>query len=128
MKIIFLLVLLLSICACSSGFGNKLKSEKLDVYYDEAKFSTLADSLGQFWTKNELTGKRKQSIKLTKTGTKFHVLIIQSDEFKSEQLKPTELALLQELRSELQTSVFHNKPTSIVICNDEFESLLEIKE
>ncbi len=128
MKIVFLVVLLLSTYACSSGFGNKLKSEKLDVYYDDANFATLADSLGSFWTRNELTGKRKQSIKLKKSGAKFQVFIIQSEEFKSEQLKPKELALLQELRSELQTGVFRNKPTSIVICNDEFESLLEIKE
>lgn len=122
------IVLLLMIFGCSSGFGNKLKSEKLDVYYDESELANLADSLGSFWTKNELIGDRKQSIKIKKSAKRFQVLIIQSEEFKSEKLDPIELALLQELRADLQEKVFNKKPTSIVICNDEFESLIEIKE
>lgn len=127
MKIVVLIVLVLSTCACSSGFGNKLKSEKLDVYYDDSNLAALADSLGSYWTKNDLIGDRKQSIKLVKSGAKYQVLIIQSNEFKSEKLEPTEIALLENLKSELQSTIFNNKSTSIVICNDEFESIIEIK-
>lgn len=128
MKGVFFIVLLLTIFGCSSGFGNKLKSEKLDVYYDDTNLVELADSLGSYWTKNELVGDRKQSIKIKKSGEKYLVLIIQSKEFQSEKLNPSEIVLLKELRTDLQMTVFNKKPTSIVICNDEFESLIEIKE
>lgn len=128
MKVVFLILLLCSAYGCSSGFGNKLKSEKLDVYYDDDSLASLADSLGGFWTKKELVGDRKQSIKLMKVNGRFNVLIIKSEEFESEELSPQEIQLLKDLRKEMQDSVFQNKRTSIVICNEEFESLLEIKE
>lgn len=127
MKILLIVVLLSTSFACGSGFGHKLKSDKLEVYFDDKDLSGLADSLGKYWTKNSLVGQRKQSIKLRKSKEGFQVNVIASPEFPVSDLSLLENNLIDSLRLELQKSVFNNQPTSFVICNDEFKPIIQFK-
>lgn len=127
MKIILIVVLICASFACGSGFGHKLKSEKLEVYYSDKKLEPLADSLGHYWTKNNLIGKRKQFLKLVETKKGIQVLVIQSPEFPTTELSFEENNLLDSLRKDLQIAVFNNKPTSIVICDNQFKPILHFK-
>ena len=125
MKLFFALFFIIFLSACDSGFGNKLASEKLDVYFDDKKMESYADSLGSFWTTNNLLGDRKQSIKLTKSNGVFEVRLIKSKEFLDIAMTDKESFLLEELRTKLQVEVFENKKTRIVICDDNFKELTQ---
>lgn len=127
MKIWFVASFLLLLLACSSGYGSKLAGDKLDVYFEDASLQAKADSLGSYWTRNGLTGSRKQSIRLEKNKSGYQVKLIRSEEFK-EQPSVEEMFLLQELRSHLQDSVFDKKNTVLVICDMKFNPLYEINE
>lgn len=113
--------------SCSSGFGNKLSGKDLDIYYDTKNLEPLADSLGSYWTKNKLVGDRKQSIKLTKDKSVFEVRLIQSAEFKNNELPPEEFVLLQNLQYDLSITVFKGKKMKLLICDDEFNTKFEVK-
>ncbi len=86
---------------------------------------SYADSLGSFWTTNNLLGDRKQSIKLTKFNGVYEVRLIKSKEFLDIAITDKESFLLEELRTKLQVEVFDNKKTRIVICDDNFKELTQ---
>jgi len=124
MKAFLSLCALVLLLACNSGFGNKLVSEKLEIYYDNKNLQSYADSLGKFWTNNNLVGAKKQFLKLTKTNKVFEVRIIKSQEFKEIPVTEKESFLIEELRTKLQTDVFQNKNTRIVICDNSFKEII----
>lgn len=128
MKSIILFCCVLILASCSEGFGNKLASEKLDVYFDDKSLEQKADDLGEYWSKNELIGDRKQSIKLTKSKAIIEVRLIRSEEFKSEKLTVEEFQLLLDLKQDIRSKVFDNKKIRLLLCNNEFKSEMEIKE
>lgn len=128
MKPIILFFCLLILASCSSGFGNKLSGEKLDVYFDDKDLQQKADELGEYWSKNGLIGDRKQSIKLTKVNAIIEVRLIRSEEFKSEKLTVEEFQLLLDLKQDIQSKVFDNKQIRLILCDNEFKSEMEIKE
>lgn len=127
MKITIIAALLPLVVACSSGFGSKLASDKLDVYYSDASLQSYADSLGSYWTKNGLTGSRKQSIQLEYSKKGYAVKIIRSQEFEKQDLSVEEIALLNELTVALSNEVFNKKAVNIVICDDEFKPIYTIE-
>ncbi len=113
--------------SCSSGFGNKLASDQLDIYFEGKNLESYADSLGSYWTKNKLVGDRKQSIKLTQSVGKIEVRLIQSKEFESEALAPEELALLLDLKKDLKINVFKGKSIELFICDNEFKPKFKVE-
>jgi len=123
----YLFLLILLVHSCSSGFGSKLAGKHLDVYYETKDLQPFADSLGNFWTKNKLIGDRKQSIKLTKNKGIIEIRLIQSVEFKDVEILPEEFALLHQLKHDLDSAVFPSKKTSLLICDDEFNTKFEVK-
>jgi len=127
MKFLWLFLLATVVYSCSSGFGNKLVGKNLDIYFETKDLEPYADSLGSYWTKNKLVGDRKQSIKLTKMKAFFEVRLVQSDEFKDNTLLPEELVLLQDLKYNLNETVFNGKKMRLLICNDEFKTKFEVK-
>lgn len=127
MKFLYAFLSLMIVHSCSSGFGNKLSGKDLDIYYDTKNLEPLADSLGSYWTKNKLVGDRKQSIKLTKDKSVFEVRLIQSAEFKNNELSPEEFVLLQNLQYDLSITVFKGKKMKLLICDDEFNTKFEVK-
>lgn len=127
MKLILLIFTSLLFMGCSSGFGNKLSGDKLDVYFDDKELQEKANNLGEYWSKNGLIGDRKQSIKLTKSKKLLEVRLIRSDEFKSEELTVEELQLLLDLKQDIQLKVFDNKEIRLLLCDNEFKSEMEIK-
>lgn len=86
----------------------------------------MADSLGLFWTKNNLVGNRKQSIKLSETKEHFEIYLVQSQEFENEPLTIFEKQLMIELKQLLNDSVFKTKPAELIISSDEFKPLYRI--
>ena len=127
MKLILLIFTSLLFMGCSSGFGNKLSGDKLDVYFDDKELQEKANNLGEYWSKNGLIRDRKQSIKLTKSKKLLEVRLIRSDEFKSEELTVEELQLLLDLKQDIQSKVFDNKEIRLLLCDNEFKSEMEIK-
>ena len=127
MKLILLIFTSLLFMGCSSGFGNKLSGDKLDVYFDDKELQEKANNLGEYWSKNGLIRDRKQSIKLTKSKKLLEVRLIRSDEFKSEELTVEELQLLLNLKQNIQSKVFDNKEIRLLLCDNEFKSEMEIK-
>lgn len=128
MKPIILFICGLILANCSEGFGNKLASEKLDIYFDDKGLQQKADDLGEYWSKNGLIGDRKQSIKLTKVNEIIEVRLIRSEEFKTEKLTVEEFQLLLDLKQGIQSKVFDNKQIRLLLCDNEFKSEMEIKE
>ena len=128
MKPIILFFCGVILATCSEGFGNKLASEKLDIYFDDKGLQQKADDLGEYWSKNGLIGDRKQSIKLTKSQAVIELRLIRSEEFKSEKLTVEEFQMLLDLKQDIQSKVFDNKQIRLLLCDNEFKSEMEIKE
>lgn len=126
MKIHFFIILIGILTACSDGFGSKLSSDKLDVYFDAKENMSLADSLGSYWTKNQFTSGKKQSIKLKETENYFALLLIESDTNSQSQLSFDEQFMFLDLKKELDSLFFKNKEVRIFACDNKFEPLYEL--
>lgn len=123
----FALVFFLGIfSSCSSGFGNKLQGEKLEIYFPNKDDEQIADQLGKFWHRKGLIGSKKQSIQLVKTEAYYKLKLIASETFDPQTFPVEERILLLDLQRELNDSIFAKTPCRIVICNNEFKELFDI--
>lgn len=125
LSLLSLLIVFIS-SSCTSGFGNKLQGEKLDIYYPDKSDVEFADQLGKYWHENALTGSKKQFIQLEKETTFYKIKIIASAEFSHQSLTIDERMLLLGLQRDLNESIFKDLPCRIIICNNEFKELYDI--
>ena len=125
--VLFSLILLFS--ACSQGFGNKLEHESIDVYFEFKNDEMIAEELGKFWIKEELTGSVKQSIRLTKDNDFYYIQLITNEKTDLNELPIPERKLLLDLQHKMDSIIFNDeKRCQIEICNNEFEPLYNINQ
>lgn len=128
MKLFLNAFLVLIVASCSTGYGSKLSSEKLDVYFQDKSLSSYADSLGAHWTKSGLLNDKKQSIFLLKDQKGYGVKIIAEKGSRSPNLRFDERIILEDFRAQLQKDVFKNKPTRLIICDEEFKPIYQLEK
>jgi hypothetical protein len=125
--IIQILIAGLFLVSCSKGHGNKLTDAAVDVYFEFQEDEAIANKLGKFWKEKGLTGKRKQTIRLTKDEEYFYVQLIANDSKNTKEMPFNELALLMKLQQELDTTVFKDLTScQIVICDGSFKPITNI--
>lgn len=119
----FLIVTLLFLWAtsCSSGYGNKLESDELVIFYENQQDESIARALGHFWKEEGLIGERQQTLRLFLNKVNYRIQLIQSPEFQKDPISFEEQQLLIALLNKMDTLVFENRKGSFEICNDHFE-------
>ena len=131
MKIYLLAFLIPSVLlfqSCSSGNGNKVSGENLDIYFTDKKDEQKATELAFFWKENNLIGKRKQSLKLLKSKDNFLLYLICTEPEKLNELPIHEKNLLLDLQDSLNAKVFNPIPCNIYLCDQEFNPLININD
>ena len=110
--------------SCAKGYGTTYVSENLTIYYTIPSDLNQVKALAVFWKKNELMGKKNQSLRLFKLENgSYQVQLIAAKNEDSKTLKFDEIKMLQELENQLNKEVFQKNKIDLVICDSRFKVL-----
>ncbi len=129
-RLLILCIAILSFsAACTKGHGNKLESDKLDIYFEFKEDENLAAGIGKYWKNNGLTGEQKQTLRLTKDDQSYLLQLIANDPKEVKNMPFSELKLLLELQKSLNEELFsETKSLEIMICDGSFNAIQNINE
>ena len=113
-------ILFIFLFSCSSDQGNKVIGDQLSVYYDSPQDERLAEEVANYWRDNGFLTGEKQDVRILNQKDKFKVLLIESESFKNDELPFNERKLLNDLKNDLQETIFHST-LELIICNQKFE-------
>jgi hypothetical protein len=119
----FPLLLLLFFFSCSKGHGYSLVKKNITLYYEDEKHSKIAEEVLLVLDSMNLSPDHKMDIKLQKKDTKFQLLLIKAEAFKTEVVDFDEIKLLLEFQQLLNEKVatFRTTPCELAIANNQFE-------
>ena len=122
-------ILLLLSAACTKGHGNKLESDRLDIYFEFKEDEERAAAIGKFWKDNELLGDQKQTLRLTKDDKTYLLQLIAADKKEVKNMPFSELKLLLDFQKSINEAIFmDSKPCEILLCDGSFQVLININE
>jgi hypothetical protein len=125
-RITLLFSLLFLAAACGSDYGHEVHGEKLTVYFVESSDQEAAEQLALYWKNNKMLTGKKQDIQLTRSGKTLQVRLIANDPKLSVELPFNERKILMELQDTL--GVVLQRTVEIVLCNNRFETVLNLNE
>ncbi len=113
--------------ACAKGYGTSFVSGDITIYYNAPSELNEVKILADFWTKNGISGNKKQFLRLYKTDKGDRQLqIIATKPEMGKALKFEEIKLLQELENKLNKEVFIKDKIDLVICDSRFTVLNDL--
>lgn len=113
--------------SCAQEYGNRVVGGNLSVYYIDSKDEALASKLAVFWKKHDLIAEAPQDIKLSRTEQGYRISLIIHDNFEAEMIRFNERKALLELRAMLKDEIFQDQGIELVLSDDQFKPLLQIK-
>lgn len=118
---------LLVTTGCGPDYGNEIHGQNLTVYFENGEDQQLAEKIAVFWKDQQLMTGEKQDVQLVKNKGVYQVRIIALEPAGVKDLPFNELRLLLNLQDSLRNAL--KKPDlEVVICNNQFEPLLNINE
>jgi hypothetical protein len=127
LKKTFFIFLILFLASCAQEYGNRVVGGNLSVYYIDSKDGALASKLAVFWKKHDLIAEAPQDIKLSRTEEGYRISLIIHDNFEAEMIRFNERKALLELRAMLKDEIFQDQGIELVLSDDQFKPLLQIK-
>lgn len=120
-----ILLLLVLLAACGSGYGDKLKFGKGELFYTDKVTQDEAKRLGKFLDDSHMfPDDRQVSYQIDKAGESYVFKIVIADEKYNYDSKFT--ADVQIITGFMSKDVFKNKPVEYWLCNDKFEPVKKI--
>lgn len=114
--------------SCTDEYGNKVTGGNLTVYFDNEKDVELATDLAEFWRDNDLIASQPHQIRITRNKKGYNLNLIAREPKEVKQMSFKERKALIELQSMIRESVFKDKKVDLVLCNDQFEPILNINK
>jgi len=114
--------------SCSEEYGNKATGGNLTVYYIDKNDQSLASDLAMFWKNNDLLTDEAQDIRISRHKKVYHVSIIAREPKKAKKMSFEEQKALFDLQGMIRDSVFKKKKVDLIICNNQFEPILNINK
>lgn len=111
--------------ACGNNHGSKLESDELDIYYVHSADEELARNIGMFWKENDLLGKKKQFIRVNRSGVWLEVQIIHSKGFDRQKVGFEEQKTLLDLQDQLRQA-FPQENIRLVISDNQFHPVWDV--
>jgi hypothetical protein len=124
--IVFLFTVFI-VSSCAKGYGTAYVSGNVSIYYYSPNDLNQVKTLAEFWNRNNLAKKKKQFLRVFKTGKgNFQLQLIASKSELANNLKFDEIKLLQELENKLNKEVFTQNKIDLVICDSRFTVLNDL--
>ena len=118
--------LFLILYACSNGHGLHVSRNNISCYYEEDEHKEIADKIVTFILNIGISPNKNMDVKLLKSNTKFQLLLIKNDAFKSD-VNFEEIKLLSDFQDQLNSSIseFKLNPCEVALADNQFK-ILEI--
>lgn len=113
--------------ACGQNYGNKLESSELDVFYTDRNDEDLARNVAVFWKQNDLLGKKKQFLQLSRYKNVVQLKLIPSEKFDVKTFSFDERSILISLQDSLRSHLDNNE-IELVIADQQFKTLYNINQ
>ncbi len=120
-------MLLFLFCSCGQDYGNKLESSELDIFYTDKNDEDLARNVAGFWKENDLLGKKKQFLHLSRNKNVVQLKLIPSEKFEVKNFSFDERATLKSLQDSLRIAL-KNNDLELVIANNQFKTVYNINQ
>lgn len=123
MRIAYVVVLFLVISSCGMPMGNRVDSNNLKVYYQDAVKKKKAIAFATYWRDNGFVGEKEQVIQLDRDEKGvLLVKLIEEEIYHEKALSIIETSLIQQLERDLQAQIF-DEEVLIVITDNTFRPI-----
>ena len=118
-----ILILFVSLSACSNKLGNRVEGDTITVYFEEKNDLELAEKIAKLWIKEDWIGITHTYLKLEKNKTNYYLKLIARDVKEAKQMPFEHRILLLDLQRKVDSLLPASKHLELVICNNKFEQI-----
>lgn len=124
---IVLFFVFISLVSCGGSYGDRIKTDDLEVYYTHSSDRGKAESVTNYFKENGLTSGERQSLQLSRQEGAYVLKLILNDSEKKE-LTEEEKDLLNFHEKQMGNTIFEGANFEIEIANEHFETIIKLKD
>ncbi|GAB5418072.1 MAG: hypothetical protein Crog4KO_31520 [Crocinitomicaceae bacterium] len=118
-----LFFIFLAAIGCTDTQDSTVTGGEFTVHFSDPNDHDLAKEIVTFWKEDSLMTGNPQDVRLKRTNAGYDLMLVSVKHERMEDLGFEEISALTELEKRLQRKVFKEKELTLVIGNENFETL-----